>query len=91
VLYAPGPTDLEELREIVASVELPVNVLVRPGAPSVAELASLGVSRVSVGGALAFAALGAVVEAAGELREQGTYEFWQRAGVGVGAVRSAFG
>jgi 2-methylisocitrate lyase-like PEP mutase family enzyme len=91
VLYAPGPTDPEEIGEIVASVERPVNVLVRPGAPSVAELASLGVSRISVGGAFAFAALGAVVEAAGELREQGTYEFWQRVSVGVGAVRSAFG
>ncbi len=43
VLYAPGPTDREQLRAIVASVELPVNVLVRPGGPSVAELAALGV------------------------------------------------
>jgi 2-methylisocitrate lyase-like PEP mutase family enzyme len=76
VLYAPGPIDLEELREIVASVELPVNVLVRPGAPPVAELASIGVKRISVGGAFAFAALGAVVEASSELREHGTYEFW---------------
>jgi 2-methylisocitrate lyase-like PEP mutase family enzyme len=91
VLYAPGPTDLEELRAIVASVELPVNVLVRPGAPPVAELASIGVKRISVGGAFAFAALGAVVEASSELREQGTYEFWQRASAGVGAARSAFG
>ena len=90
VLYAPGPTDLEQLRAIVTSVELPVNVLVRPGAPSVAELASLGVSRISVGGAFAFAALGAVVAAAGELREQGTYGFWERASVGVGAARSVF-
>ncbi|HEX4482545.1 MAG TPA: isocitrate lyase/phosphoenolpyruvate mutase family protein [Solirubrobacteraceae bacterium] len=90
VLYAPGPTDLDPIRAIVESVELPVNVLVRPGAPSVAELASVGVKRISVGGAFAFAALGAVVEAARELREQGTYEFWDRARVGAAAVRSAF-
>jgi 2-methylisocitrate lyase-like PEP mutase family enzyme len=90
VLYAPGPTDLEEIREIIASVELPVNVLVRPGAPSVGELASLGVSRISVGGALAFAALGTVVAAAEELRERGTYGFWERSSVGVAAVRGAF-
>jgi 2-methylisocitrate lyase-like PEP mutase family enzyme len=91
VLYAPGPTDREEIRAIVEAVDLPVNVLVRPGAPPVAELASLGVKRISVGGAFAFAALGAVVEAASELREQGTYGFWERTGEGVAAVRSAFG
>ena len=90
VLYAPGPTDFEEIRQIVAAVGLPVNVLARPGAPSVAELASIGVKRISVGGAFAFAALGAVVEAASELREQGTYGFWQRASAGVSAARSAF-
>jgi 2-methylisocitrate lyase-like PEP mutase family enzyme len=91
VLYAPGPTELEEIAAIVAAVELPVNVLVRPGAPSVAELASVGVKRISVGGAFAFAALGSVVEAAQELRELGTYGFWERAGAGVRAARDAFG
>jgi 2-methylisocitrate lyase-like PEP mutase family enzyme len=90
VLYAPGPTDLEEIREIVAALERPVNVLARPGGPSVEQLASVGVSRVSVGGAFAFAALGAVVEAVNELRERGTYGFAERAGVGLTAVRSAF-
>jgi 2-methylisocitrate lyase-like PEP mutase family enzyme len=91
VLYAPGPTELEEIGAIVAAVELPVNVLVRPGAPTIAELASVGVKRISVGGAFAFAALGAVVEAAQELRELGTYGFWERAGAGVQAARGAFG
>ncbi len=91
VLYAPGPTELEEIAAIVAAVELPVNVLVRPGAPTIAELASVGVKRISVGGAFAFAALGAVVEAAQELRELGTYGFWERAGAGVQAARGAFG
>jgi 2-methylisocitrate lyase-like PEP mutase family enzyme len=91
VLYAPGPTELEEIAAIVAAVELPVNVLVRPGAPTIAELASVGVKRISVGGAFAFAALGAVVEAAQELRELGTYGFWERAGTGVQSARGAFG
>jgi 2-methylisocitrate lyase-like PEP mutase family enzyme len=50
----------------------------------------LGVSRVSVGGAFAFAALGALVEAAEELREHGTYGFLARAAVGARAARSAF-
>jgi 2-methylisocitrate lyase-like PEP mutase family enzyme len=91
VLYAPGLDRLEDIRELVASVDRPVNVLARRGAPSVAELAAVGVSRVSVGGAFAFAALGAVIEAARELREQGTYGYLERTSLGLQAVRSAFG
>jgi 2-methylisocitrate lyase-like PEP mutase family enzyme len=91
VLYAPGLSRLEDIRQLVASVDRPVNVLARPGVPAVPELAAVGVSRVSVGGAFAFAALGAVVEAARELSVEGTYAFWERASVGVQAARSAFG
>jgi 2-methylisocitrate lyase-like PEP mutase family enzyme len=90
VLYAPGLTDLGDIRAVVESVERPVNVLAWPGAPTVAELASVGVGRVSVGGAFAFAALGAVVEAAQELRDEGTYGFWERAAMGAKAARRAF-
>ncbi len=91
VLYAPGPTRAEDLRAIVSSVDRPVNVLARPGSPPVAELAQLGVSRISVGGAFAFAAVEALVAAARELREQGTYGFTEAAGAGVRAAREAFG
>jgi 2-methylisocitrate lyase-like PEP mutase family enzyme len=91
VLYAPGLTRLEEIRQLVASVDRPVNVLALPGAPPVPELAAAGVRRVSVGGAFAFAAVGAVVEAATELRDDGTYGFWRRAGAGSKAARAAFG
>jgi len=90
VLYAPGVTAAEDIRQLVGSVDRPVNVLARPGAPSIAELAKLGVSRVSVGGAFAYAALGTVVQAAHELREQGTYAFLDTAAVGARAVRNAF-
>ena len=90
VLYAPGITALDEIRQVVAAVDRPVNVLARPGGPTVSELARVGVARVSVGGALCFAALGAVVEAAKELKEHGTYGFWERAAVGLSAARAAF-
>lgn len=90
VLFAPGLTDLEEIRQLVASVDRPVNVLALPGGPTIAELASVGVRRVSVGGAFAYAAFGALVEAAQELRDRGTYDFWERALTGAAAVRSAF-
>lgn len=91
VLYAPGLSRLEDIREVVASVDLPVNVLAVPGAPAVPELAAAGVSRVSVGGAFAFTALGAVIEAARELSEDGTYTYWERARIGAEGARSAFG
>jgi 2-methylisocitrate lyase-like PEP mutase family enzyme len=90
VLYAPGVLRLEDIRELVSAVDLPVNVLARPGVPPVSELAAAGVSRVSVGGAFAFAALGAVVEAADELTVDGTYTFSERASKGARAARSAF-
>jgi 2-methylisocitrate lyase-like PEP mutase family enzyme len=89
VLYAPGVTSLDEIRRLVAEVGKPVNVLALPKAPTVDELAGAGVKRVSVGGGFAFAALGAVVQAANELREQGTYGFWQLAGPGAKAARAA--
>ena len=49
-----------------------------------------GVKRISVGGAFAFAALGALVEAATELRDQGTYGYRDRMVEGIRAARSAF-
>jgi len=91
VLYAPGLIELDDIRKVVEAVGAPVNVLARPGAPSVGELASVGVARVSVGGAFAFAALGALVQAAGELKGSGTYDFWERAAVGAKAAQAAFG
>ncbi len=90
VLYAPGLSRLEEISQVVKSVDRPVNVLGRPGAPSVAELAAVGVRRVSVGGAFAYAALGAAVEAARELLDEGTYGYFERAGIGLQAARTAF-
>jgi 2-methylisocitrate lyase-like PEP mutase family enzyme len=90
VLYAPGIIRSEEIRELIASVDLPVNVLVRPGLPPVGELAALGVKRVSVGGAFAFAALGAAANAANELLDEGTYRFTDLSSFGASSAQSAF-
>lgn len=90
VLYAPGLVRPDDIREVVDALERPINVLARPSSPTVAELANLGVSRISVGGAFAFAALGSLVESARELREQGTYGFAERAAVGSEAAQEAF-
>ncbi len=91
VLYAPGPTDAAVIGAIVSSVDRPVNVLVRRGAPSIPELAKLGVSRISVGGAFAFVGIAAVTAAAVELRDQGTYGFVEGSAAGGAAARAAFG
>lgn len=90
VLYAPGLSRLEDIRSVVASVDLPVNVLVWPGLPTVTELAAIGVARVSVGGAFSLVALGAVTRAARELIGQGTYDFLDVAGEGRSSVTTAF-
>lgn len=90
VLYAPALDRTEELRAMLAEVELPVNVLARQGTPSVAELAEMGVKRISVGGGFAFAAYGAAVQAARELMNEGTYRFTDLSSVGAKAARTAF-
>lgn len=79
VVYAPGLTSIDEIGRLVDAVGVPVNVLTWPGGPAVAELASAGVRRVSTGGALAWVALGGLVEAARELLEHGTYGYFARA------------
>jgi 2-methylisocitrate lyase-like PEP mutase family enzyme len=91
VLYAPGLTSLDDIAEVVRSVDRPVNVLARPNGPSVAQLASVGVHRISVGGAFAFAALGAVVEAARELQAGESADFFDLTRTGASAARAAFG
>lgn len=90
VLYAPRLTRIEDVRTVVESVDRPVNVLAWTGLPAVAELAAAGVSRVSVGGWFAFAALGALVDAATELREHGTYGYIDAARGGAAAAVRAF-
>jgi 2-methylisocitrate lyase-like PEP mutase family enzyme len=90
VLYAPGLTALADIRQVVSSVDRPVNVLVFLGGPSVPELAAAGVSRVSVGASFAFAMLAALAQAAGELRGAGPYSFLERAGAGRALAREAF-
>jgi 2-methylisocitrate lyase-like PEP mutase family enzyme len=82
VLYAPGLKSLADIRRVVTSVDRPVNVLAFAGAPSVGELAEAGVSRVSVGGAFAYAAVSALADAAAELRDKGTYGYLPASGAG---------
>ena len=90
VLYAPGLVNVDDVRAVVDAVEQPVNVLALPPLGSVAELAAAGAARISMGGHFAFVALGAVVEAARELREEGTFGFMGLSRAGSKAARAAF-
>jgi 2-methylisocitrate lyase-like PEP mutase family enzyme len=78
VLYAPGLRTKEDIAAGVKAVApKPVNVVMGlSGADfSVAELAALGVKRISVGSAMARAAYGAFLRAAREVAERGTFTF----------------
>ncbi len=81
VLYAPGLKTRDDIAAVVSSVDRPVNVLMGMAGMgfSVDDLAQMGVTRISVGGALARAALGALLRAAKEMLGQGTFTYTNEA------------
>jgi methylisocitrate lyase len=90
-LYAPGLRTRADIATVVRAVApLPVNVLIGAEGASVAELADLGVRRISVGGALARAAWGGFLEAAREIAERGTFTRLVSA-VPFGEINGSFG
>jgi 2-methylisocitrate lyase-like PEP mutase family enzyme len=73
-LYAPGLRSKQDIAAVVQAVSpKPVNVLVGSDFITVAELADLGVRRISVGGALARAAWSGFLQAAKEIASRGTF------------------
>lgn len=76
-LFAPGLIKADDIRTVCASLRKPVNVIMgfQSASFSVADLAALGVRRISVGSALARTALAAMLRGAREIREQGTFRF----------------
>ena len=81
VLYAPGLTNINDIAKLVSSVDRPVNVLMglQGVKLTLADLSTVGVRRVSVGSGLARAALGALLRAASEMREHGSFTFAEEA------------
>lgn len=79
VLFAPALRTLQQVEAVLQEVDKPLNVLaaMMPGV-TVAELAEIGVRRISIGGALAVAAYGTLVEGAHEMAERGTFDWLQR-------------
>ena len=81
VLFAPGLRSREDIAAVVKSLQRPLNVIMgfQGVQLTLADLAGIGVRRVSVGGSLARAALGAFLRAGWELREQGTFGYAEAA------------
>ena len=79
VLYAPGVRDLATIQTVVSAVGKPVNVVMSAADPdlTVAQLAGVGVKRISVGGALSRLALAAFMKGAREMAERGGFT-WMR-------------
>lgn len=73
-IFVPGVTDPSTIAELAKGIDAPLNVLVGPGAPAVAELGALGAARVSLGSGVAEAAYAVVRRATEELLTAGTYE-----------------
>src|SRR5712692_291172 len=91
VLYAPGVRDLATIRTVTSSVKRPVNVVMSAADPSltVEQLANAGVKRISVGGALSRLALGAFIEGAREMKDQGGFT-WVRDTVPSKELKAVF-
>jgi len=81
VLYAPGLKTKADIAAVVSAVDRPVNVIMPLTGVhfGLAELAAIGVKRVSVGSGLSRAALGAFLRAAQEMKNQGTFTFGDEA------------
>lgn len=77
VLYAPGIRSKEDIRAILGSIDLPLNVIMgfQGVQLTVAELRELGVTRISLGASLARAAYGALMRAGKEILSEGTFGY----------------
>ena len=73
-VFVPGVTAADEIATLARELPVPLNVLFAPGKLSVAELAELGVARISTGSLLFRVALGAALEAATAVRDGETLD-----------------
>ena len=91
VLYAPGLRDLATIRQVVAAVSKPLNVVMSAADPDLTtqQLADAGVKRISVGGSLSRLAYAALRDAALAMRDQGSYR-WVRDAMPAKDLKAVF-
>lgn len=73
-VFAPGLRDPQTIKQLVAEVQCPLNILAGSGSPSISDLQELGVARVSLGSGPMRATLGLLRRMAEELKTSGTYQ-----------------
>ncbi|MFI5002485.1 MAG: oxaloacetate decarboxylase [Reyranellales bacterium] len=91
VLYAPGLRDLATMKLVASSVGKPLNVVMSAADPALtaAEMAAVGVKRLSVGGALSRLALAAFMKGAREMKDKGGFT-WVRETMPTRELKAAF-
>ena len=87
-IFVPGVTDADAIRTIAASVNLPLNVLARPGLPPASELEALGVRRLSAGSWVAAVALGKVQSIVTDFLRNGGSEIFGRDAIPYATVNA---
>ena len=73
-LFIPAVARRADIERIVPALDGPLNLITVPGIPTIPELESLGVARVSVGTRLTLNAMSALKKTVAELLNTGTYE-----------------
>ncbi len=89
-LFVPFVTDADMIAQLVREIDGPLNILALPGAPPIAELAEMGVVRISLGSGPHRATLALVRRIAEELRDRGTYHSFQDQTIPYAEVNALF-
>jgi 2-methylisocitrate lyase-like PEP mutase family enzyme len=89
-IYPIGILDRNMIANLVKDIDGPINILGGPPAPTLPELAQLGVARVSLAGGLMRSVLGQLRTIAQELREHGTYASMNTEALSSSEFRSLF-
>jgi 2-methylisocitrate lyase-like PEP mutase family enzyme len=90
-VFPIGASDAETIGALARAINGPINILASPRTPTIPELASLGVARVSFGGGFTRVALGAIRRAAQEIFQQGTFTSMAQDALPPGDFRGLFG
>jgi 2-methylisocitrate lyase-like PEP mutase family enzyme len=89
-LFVPRRIEPGEIQAIVAAIDVPLNVMVLKGLPSVAELTALGVQRVSAGTGVVRAALAVVRRASLQFLKDGRYDSLFEHAVGYDVMNALY-
>jgi len=90
-VFVPFVGDRGTIEQLVQQIRAPVNILGTPNAPTLKELAALGVRRVTFGSAPMRATLGLVRRMAREWKEKGTYGTLEAYGIPFAELQKVFG